>query len=243
MLKHSIDMTSSELDLYARVVGCLRSGGSGEEISQQTIGDITALLRSDFGASYFWDRSVDRYKRCAAINIDERLLRHYDERMHVRDTVTPALKARAQATRVDDVISRQNLERSELYTDFLKPCGMHHGANIFFFVGERNVGDLRIWRNARQSAFGTRELLILNALAPHYQMALSPGQNSASALTPRERTVMELVAAGHSDKEIARLMSISFTTVRTHLGNAMAKTASKNRTMLATHWKGMVSPQ
>ena len=42
-------------------------------------------------------------------------------------------------------------------------------------------------------------------------------------LTRREVSVIEHVAAGCSDKEIARLMGIGFTTVRTHLKNAMHK--------------------
>lgn len=45
--------------------------------------------------------------------------------------------------------------------------------------------------------------------------------------------MIEHVAAGCSDKEIARLMGIGFTTVRTHLKNAMHKTGASNRTELA----------
>ena len=233
MQVNRMDMTSSELDLFAQVVWRLRTGGAGDEVRQQVIGDVTLLLRSDFGASYLWDNLRDRSTRCAAVNIDARMLKEYDEQIHMRDTVTPVLRAQRQPACVDDVISRRTLERSDHYAEFLKPCGMHHGVNVFFFNQGRDVGDLRIWRSADQPAFGARELSLLNTLSPYFQQALAIELPLNSALSPRERAVVEHVAAGRSDKEIARLMSIGFTTVRTHLKNAMVKTNSSNRTELA----------
>ena len=232
-----MDMTNTELDLFAQVVWRLRTCGAADEVRQQLLGDVTQLLRADFGASYRWNSSNGRSTRCAAVNIDTRMLREYDERIHAQDTVTPVLRSLRQATSVGDVIGRQNLERSELYSDFLKPCGMHHGVNVFFFHQAKDVDDLRIWRSAKQPAFGNRELSLLNVLAPYFQHALSVGLPASDPLSPRERTIVEHVAAGRSDKEIARLMSIGYETVRTHLKNAMAKTNATNRTDLAVRAK------
>ncbi|CRM36495.1 LuxR C-terminal-related transcriptional regulator [Pseudomonas brassicacearum] len=230
---NQMTMTSYELDLFAQVVWRLRTGGAGDEVRQQVLGDVTLLLRSDFGASYLWDNGLSRSTRCAAVNIDAQMLREYDKRIHVNDVLTPALRSKRQAICVDDVISRRSLEQSELYAEFLKPCWMHHGVNIFFFNQGRDVGDLRIWRSVDQPAFGIRELSLLNALTPYFQRALAAEMPPKGALSPRERAVVEHVAAGRSDKEIARIMSIGFTTVRTHLKNAMIKTNSGNRTELA----------
>lgn len=55
----------------------------------------------------------------------------------------------------------------------------------------------------------------------------------ADVLTPRERDVAILVAKGLSDKKVACLLNISFTTVRTHLKNAMYKLGCHNRTEMA----------
>lgn len=233
MQVNPMDMTNTELDLFAQVVWRLRTGGSGDEVRQHVLADITQLLRSDYGASYLWDSSRNLSTRCAAVNIDARMLRRYDEHIHARDTVTPLLRAQRRAACVDEVIGRHVLEQTEHYAEFLKPCGMHHGVNVFFFNQGRDVGDLRIWRSADQPAFGRRELCLLNALTPYFQQALAVEAPFAGALSPRERAVVEHVAAGRSDKEIARLMSIGFTTVRTHLKNAMFKTHSSNRTELA----------
>lgn len=48
------------------------------------------------------------------------------------------------------------------------------------------------------------------------------------ALSEREREVLQLVAEGHSTKEIADLLSISATTVETHRAHILRKLALKN---------------
>jgi len=53
------------------------------------------------------------------------------------------------------------------------------------------------------------------------------------ALTPRELEVAITVAEGLSNAEIARKLSLSESTVKVHLGHAMAKLALPNRTKLA----------
>ncbi|WP_374583178.1 response regulator transcription factor [Pseudoduganella sp.] len=57
-----------------------------------------------------------------------------------------------------------------------------------------------------------------------------PGVAPASVLTARETTVLELVAQGSSDKEVARQLAISFRTVQTHLKNISGKLFAKSRT-------------
>lgn len=53
------------------------------------------------------------------------------------------------------------------------------------------------------------------------------------SLTPREVEVVQLVAEGATNKQIAAKLTISIRTVDSHVGNAMKKTAAKNRTDLA----------
>ena len=46
---------------------------------------------------------------------------------------------------------------------------------------------------------------------------------AAEELTPREREVLKLIAEGHSNQQIATLLSLSRKTVETHRGNIMEK--------------------
>lgn len=53
--------------------------------------------------------------------------------------------------------------------------------------------------------------------------------SDGSALTAREREVLVLLAAGHSNREIASSLYVSLPTVKTHLAHIYAKLEAKNR--------------
>lgn len=50
------------------------------------------------------------------------------------------------------------------------------------------------------------------------------------SLSPRELAVLELVAAGHSNKEIAATLNLSLSTVKLHLQNIFSKLGAQDRT-------------
>ena len=54
----------------------------------------------------------------------------------------------------------------------------------------------------------------------------SPGDGD---LTPREAEVLRLIAAGASNREIARALFVSEATVKTHVNRIFAKTGSRDR--------------
>jgi DNA-binding NarL/FixJ family response regulator len=59
----------------------------------------------------------------------------------------------------------------------------------------------------------------------------APGQAAPGAedLTPREVEVLRLIAAGQSNREIARTLFVSEATVKTHVNRIFAKTGSRDR--------------
>jgi DNA-binding CsgD family transcriptional regulator len=56
------------------------------------------------------------------------------------------------------------------------------------------------------------------------------GSRKGGLLTPREREILELVAEGRTNAEVARLLWISPGTVRKHLENAYGKLGCHTRT-------------
>ncbi len=75
-------------------------------------------------------------------------------------------------------------------------------------------------------------------LAPEVQQRLLAAATRAGApadpdderdLTPRESQVLALIAAGRSNREIARALVVSEATVKTHVNRIFAKTGSRDR--------------
>ena len=56
-------------------------------------------------------------------------------------------------------------------------------------------------------------------------------------LTPTECVLMTFVATGLSDKQIAREMSLSPSTVTSYVSRAMRKRGWQNRTVAALEWR------
>ena len=76
---------------------------------------------------------------------------------------------------------------------------------------------------------------LLSAAARSAGLPGSPGSAQASGspgdgdLTPREAEVLRLIAAGASNREIARALFVSEATVKTHVNRIFAKTGSRDR--------------
>lgn len=64
-------------------------------------------------------------------------------------------------------------------------------------------------------------------------------------LTPREMEILELIARGKSNQEIASELFISLPTVKTHVGKVLAKTQSRDRVqaVLFAFRRGLVTQQ
>jgi DNA-binding NarL/FixJ family response regulator len=65
---------------------------------------------------------------------------------------------------------------------------------------------------------------------PPGRPAAAPGDpGGVDDLTPREAEVLKLIAAGQSNREIARTLYVSEATVKTHVNRIFAKTGSRDR--------------
>ncbi|MFJ7590146.1 response regulator [Streptomyces sp. NPDC097617] len=66
-----------------------------------------------------------------------------------------------------------------------------------------------------------------------------------AALTGREELVLRLMATGLSNPEIARSLTVSLETVKTHVGNVLTKLGAQNRThaVVIAYESGLVVPR
>ncbi|ADG89382.1 hypothetical protein TBS_34180 [Thermobispora bispora] len=60
---------------------------------------------------------------------------------------------------------------------------------------------------------------------------------SKSVLSKRETEVMELIASGHSNGEIARRLFLSEKTVKNHVNRIYAKLGVRSRTSAIGRWR------
>jgi ATP/maltotriose-dependent transcriptional regulator MalT len=82
--------------------------------------------------------------------------------------------------------------------------------------------------------FRQRLLLKQVAIAPRREhKEIASTKNVLSALTARERQIMQLVSEGLSNKEIGRRLNIVDGTIKVHLHNIFQKLHVNNRTVLA----------
>jgi DNA-binding NarL/FixJ family response regulator len=81
----------------------------------------------------------------------------------------------------------------------------------------------------------TKALLatVLQAAAGRRKSAPPPGAGACEPLTPREVEIVRLVGLGLANKEIARRLGVSVTTVRTHLSKIYGKLGTPSRVELA----------
>ena len=79
---------------------------------------------------------------------------------------------------------------------------------------------------------GQRAALVLRALRPMLYQALMRvllPESVFPTLSQREVAILECLASGHNDTQIADALSISASTVRFHLGNVFEKLGARNR--------------
>jgi len=241
-------LTAYQTDLLARVMTTLAEPHEERDIRSHVGELMLDLLGAQFYASYVWNEERQFFDGGVRINMDPANLDRYDSYYQYHDPITFKLQQHRRAVRVTDVMPQSQLVRTEFFNDFLARDGLYWGVNLYAWSGDRNIGDMRIWRDRRRENFDRNDLELLNLVRPALVAALrrcraaagradaaaaGPGSSLSSVLSAREGEVSQLAAAGMSDKDIARRLGISISTVRTHIDHAFRKLNVNNRVTLA----------
>ncbi|MDQ9035752.1 helix-turn-helix transcriptional regulator [Acinetobacter seifertii] len=227
------DFSPSEFTLFSEILWKLGSGKGQYNLRENILADIAILLRADFAASYIWDSTHNLSREGVICKIDPKAMKDYECVWQFDDPITAQLRKRQKPTFVTEVMPLADLKKTPYYNEFLRAYGLYHGINIYFVRNGMDIGDLRIWHEKDADMFGEREKRILSLLEPYFTQALPTSLSSQYGLTSREQEVVRLVSKGLSDKDVANLLDISFTTLRTHLNNSMRKIGCNNRTEMA----------
>ena len=236
-------LSAKQTSLLAQIMQTMAEPHEEIEI-REIMGDLVMqLLGAQFYASFVWQPQAQAFGLPTQINMDPMNLRAYQNHYQFHDPITPLMQRYQVAVRATDVLPMETLKKTEFFNDFLNKDGLYWGVNLYAWHQGQNLGDMRIWRDKRRENFTPDELRLLDMLLPAFVTALARAQRAtqpnalplntlSQRLTPREQETARLVMLGRSDKEIARELQISITTVRTHLDNAFRKVGVSSRAAL-----------
>jgi DNA-binding CsgD family transcriptional regulator len=141
-----------------------------------------------------------------------------------------------------DFYSTRQWHSTGMYTDYCRPLGLGHclmlclpGALPPTAGPGRHVR--MYFSRGPGPDFSERDRAVLTLLGPHLDQAYRDAQrrrHPVPRLTPRQTDLMRLVAAGHTNTQIARRLGISEGTVRTHLENIYERLQVSSRAAAVT---------
>jgi DNA-binding CsgD family transcriptional regulator len=147
------------------------------------------------------------------------------------------LKLTRGAHMYSDYVTPRQFHRLELYHDVVRPLGVEDMIRLWINPS-RTADGARLEFDRPDWGFRERDRDALDVMLPHLeQFRRRAARRRAGArrplaglLTAREREVLELVAEGRTNGEVARLLWISPETVRKHLENAYERLGVHTRT-------------
>jgi DNA-binding CsgD family transcriptional regulator len=144
--------------------------------------------------------------------------------------------------KITDFYSTRQWHSTAIYTDCDRPQGFEHGLIVCLptalppSAGPGRYVGLDLIRGPGPD-FSERDRAVLTLLAPHLGRAYLEAErrrHPVPRLTPRQDDLLRLLAAGHTNTQIARRLGISEATVRTHLENIYARLGVSSRTAAVT---------
>jgi DNA-binding CsgD family transcriptional regulator len=144
--------------------------------------------------------------------------------------------------KIADFYSARQWHSVGTYCDIYRPQGLEHDLMLTLppapspVSGPGRTMRLFFFRGPGPD-FSDRDRAVLTLLRPHLLQAYLDAErlrHPVPRLTPRQTDLLHLVAAGHTNTQIARRLGISEATVRTHLENIYSRLQVSSRTAAVT---------
>ncbi len=152
--------------------------------------------------------------------------------------------------KIEDFYSARQWHGTGMYCDLYRPRGIEHELQLCLPESpEQTHGLGRTVRlyflRGPGPGFSERDRAVLTLLRPHLHQAYLDARrrrHPAPRLTPRQWELLRLLAAGHTNTQIARRLGISEGTVRSHLEHIYERLGVSNRTAAVTRAFPIGSP-
>ena len=137
------------------------------------------------------------------------------------------------ARRRSDVVPDREWRGSPLHSEVDRPMGVEHIIRLWIEPPGPSEARLELDRGDRD--FSERDRAVLDVMLPHLRQLRRRAARrrracgSGDVLTGRQREILELVARGMTNEEVARTLWIATGTVRKHLDNAYERLGVRSR--------------
>jgi DNA-binding CsgD family transcriptional regulator len=140
-------------------------------------------------------------------------------------------RLRHEVMMTEDFYSARQWHSTGLYTDYLGPGGIDKSL-IMPLPGPPGIARRLIFLRGPGPSFTGQHRSAAALLQPHITDVLRAHARRAAtrSLTARQQQLLQLVAAGHHNRAIARQLGLSPGTVRKHLENTFARLGVASRT-------------
>jgi DNA-binding CsgD family transcriptional regulator len=141
----------------------------------------------------------------------------------------------AHVTKLSDFVSDREWRASPINVQYGR-AGQSRQMSVYFPDVPGHTMRLMLWR-AGSRDFDERDRTLLTLLRPHLIAAYRSAERrrrAPAALTPRQHELVQYVAQGYTNTQIARRMRLSEGTVRTHLNHIYERLGVTSRTAAVT---------
>jgi DNA-binding CsgD family transcriptional regulator len=161
----------------------------------------------------------------------------------------------AVTRRISDLVAPADFRRTGLYNDYYRAVRIEHVMAVPIHVDPRFLVSFVLNRSGAD--FADRERDLAEILRPHlanlYRLGVAierprEARDDAAVeaaharLTAREREVLDWVAAGKTNRDIATILGASARTVEKHLERVYEKLGVETRTAAAMRWRSFRRP-
>jgi DNA-binding CsgD family transcriptional regulator len=149
---------------------------------------------------------------------------------------------RRSVVKPSDFYSARQWHSTGMYWDYHRPWGIEHELQLCLpdsaglSAGPGRHIRLYLYRGPGPD-FSERDRAVLTLLRPHLHQAYLDAErrrHPVPRLTPRQTELLHLLAAGHTNTQIARRLGVTEGTVRTHLENIYEKLQVSSRAAAVT---------
>jgi DNA-binding CsgD family transcriptional regulator len=252
----SIPVLASERDLRA-LAGIVTQDRpdlpAAEGLPPSLLADLTGQIRCDGLLVQGFDsrRQVNWFKQgvpapaddAAAGSLDEADKASWEHHWDCQPCSYPDRTGDLRhVVKIADFYSTRQWHSTGMYSDIYRPLGNEHMLQLCLpgapgpAARPGRTVRLCLFRGPGPD-FSERDRALLTLLRPHLHQAYLDAKRrrcGTPQLTPRQWELMRLVAAGHTNAQIARRLGLSEGTVRTHLKNIYTRLNVSSRTAAVT---------